>query len=141
MVRFASPEWIAALDEAVRAVPSAGAVNAGTSPVRVRYRFTAGADTADGDASEAGPGAPVGYDLVLAAVVRAEPCDATLDATVTITQPLAVARAIATGRLAAQQALLDGSVHIEGRATELTAWRATLDALDAATAALRADTT
>ena len=138
MVRFASPEWIAALDEAVRAVPPGTAPDAMPAPVRVRYVFTA-ADPV-GPAQD-GPAQDGGYDLVLAGVVRVEPSDPAVEPTVTVSQPWAVAREVAAGRLAAQQALLDGSIRSEGRATELTPWRATLDALDAATAALRADTT
>lgn len=149
MLRFASPEWIAALDDAVRqvAVPSDAA-----GSLRVRYRFTG----ADG-------GEPDGYDVVLGdGPARAErpttgavvdgggPAAGAGDGTggtggtggaVTITQPLAVARSVATGALAAQQALLAGDIRVEGPVVELVRWRPLLDALDAASASLRARTT
>lgn len=162
MLRFASPEWIAALDDAVRqvAVPSDAA-----GSLRVRYRFTGGVDDRAGH-DRAGhevagydlAGREVaGYDIVLGdGPARAEPpaTGPTADAggpgagaggrsggTVTITQPLAVAHRVATGALAAQQALLAGDIRVEGPVVELVRWRPLLDALDAASASLRDRTT
>lgn len=138
MLRFASPEWIAALDEALRVVPVEPATGA-AGELRVRYRFTA----ADGAVAS-------GYDLVLGPAVRAmvpaalddgdgasaEPDDAT----VTITQSLATAQQVALGAVAAQQALLAGEVRVAGRVLDLPAWRPVLEAVDAQLGALRAAT-
>jgi hypothetical protein len=124
MLRFASPPWIAALDEALRGVAVSG------PPARVRFEFTD-----DGD-----PVATRRYDLVLGDGLRAEVPTPEHEPTVTISQPLDVARRVAAGTLAAPRAMLDGSIRIAGRVTDLVAWRAALDAADAATAALRADT-
>jgi len=126
MVAFASPEWIAELDAVARTVA------AGTGPaLRVRYRFTA---------DDTGPEA--GYDLLFADQVRAEapPTDPGDAVTVTVTQPRRIAREVAAGRLAAQKALLDGSVAVAGAVTALSARSAALHALDAALGPLRVRT-
>ncbi len=59
---------------------------------------------------------------------------------VTIVQPTPVAQDVAAGRLAAQQALLDGRVEVSGPVTELLAWGDTLSRIDALTGGLRART-
>ncbi|MFM7064177.1 MAG: hypothetical protein ACKO04_11890 [Actinomycetes bacterium] len=56
MATFASPDWVAELDAALRTVTASG------PPLRVRYRFPAG-DTSVPSA---------GYDLVFGHGVRAE---------------------------------------------------------------------
>jgi hypothetical protein len=122
MLRFASPPWIAALDHALRVVDVNGPA------VRVRFEFTD--DTPSGRR----------YDLVLGQGVRAEEATPAVEPTVTIAQSLAVARQVAAGELAAPQALLDGSIRVTGRVTELAGWRAALDAADTAVGALRAET-
>ena len=136
MLRFASPEWVAALDEALRAMPVDTAAAAGE--LRVRYRFTA----ADG-------AVVAGYDLVLGSGVRAG-VPPTLDdvasagsddGSVTVTQSWSTARRVALGEGAAQQALLAGDVQVAGRVLALPAWRPVLEAVDAQLGALRADTT
>lgn len=121
MVEFASRAWIARLDAAV------GRLQVDGPSLRVRYRFL------EQD------GVTVGYDLLFGQQVRAVPSDDN-PAGVTITQTASVAAAVADGSLAAQQALLEGSIRVEGAVTELLAWRPTLDLIEQATAALRAET-
>lgn len=123
MVDFASPEWIAELDAALRSIEASG------PPLRVRYRFLPDEPT----------GQERGYELVFGEGVRAEAVS-TIEPTVTITQPLAVARQIAAGQIGAPRATLDGSVEIAGRVTELVAWRTTLAAVERGSAELRART-
>ncbi len=94
--------------------------------LRIRYRFPDAVD-----------GAELSYDLCLGTSARAEPSDAASVADVTLVQSLVVADAVAGGQLAAQQALLDGSIRVEGRVTDLLAWRTTLDLIEAASAELR----
>lgn len=124
MVAFASPQWVEQLDRVLGSIEATGA------PLRVRYTFL------DDDGATA-----AAYDLVLGDGVGAAtvPPDAPA-ADVAITQPRRVAAAVAAGTASAQQALLDGSITVAGRVTELVAWRRTLDAVDAAMAALRVTT-
>ena len=140
MARFASPDWVAELDDALHAVTASGPA------LRVRYRFPAG----DGSIADAG------YDLVFGAGVRAEvpppapvappaggPTDDPMGATepvVTVVQAWRTAREVATGRLAAQQALLDGSITVSGPVTALLPWAEVLTEVDTAVAGLRART-
>jgi hypothetical protein len=131
MATFASPDWVAELDAALRTVSASG------PPLRVRYRFPSG----DGS----GPSA--GYDLVFGTGVRAEARSASGDdpatdgmPVVTVVQTWDTAREVAAGRLAAQQALLDGSITVSGPVTALLPWGDVLAEVDAAVAALRART-
>jgi hypothetical protein len=128
MVQFASPEWIAEFDEAVRTIDVDG------PDLRVRYLFPGGG------VDDARTGDELGYDLVFGRGVRAEPTSAGDDPAVTIVQPLAVARRVAAGEVAAQQALLDGSIRITGAVTELLAWGRAVVAIDAAVVSLRSRT-
>lgn len=133
MVAFASPEWIDALDTALRALAVDGPA------LRVRYRFPA----------DDGTDRHLGYDLVFGRGVRAEPASVDADIrpdrndgtpVVTVVQPASVAREVAAGRIAAQQALLDGTIEVSGPVTALLAWGDTLRAVDGLLDELRART-
>ena len=133
MVAFASSEWIVALDTVLQGLVADGPA------LRVRYRFPA----------DDGGDRHRGYDLVFGHGVRAEPASPDGDTqpgddvqtpVVTVVQPASVAREVAAGRVAAQQALLDGTIEVSGPVTALLAWGATLQAIDALLDELRART-
>lgn len=133
MVAFASPEWIAALGSALEGLVADGPA------LRVRYRFPADDGTDRGR----------GYDLIFGHGVRAEAASAEVDSrpvedggtpVVTVVQPASVAREVAAGRVAAQQALLDGTIEVSGPVTTLLTWGDTLQAIDARLGELRART-
>ena len=114
MVLFASRAWVERLDQALSAVKASG------PPLRLCYRFGAGADI-------------VGYDLLLGEGMRAQPWDRAdhvdpdgahaaggtgepAPDTVTISQSLALAQGVACGTVSAQRALLGGDIEEIGRA-------------------------
>ena len=135
MVLFASRAWVERLDQAL------SAVNASGPPLRLCYRFRAGADV-------------VGYDLLLGEGMRARPWDPADRAdpdgaggtgepvpdTVTISQSLAMALGVACGTVSAQRALLGGDIEVSGPVTALVAWRDYLARIDGAWVTLRTDT-
>lgn len=132
MVLFASRAWVERLDQALRALKASG------PPLRLCYRFGAGADI-------------VGYDLLLGEGMRAQPWDPDgahaaegtgepAPDTVTISQSLALAQGVACGTVSAQRALLGGDIEVSGPVTALVAWRDCLTRIDGAWVPLRADT-
>lgn len=142
MVLFASRAWVERLDQALSAVKASG------PPLRLCYRFGAGADI-------------VGYDLLLGEGMRAQPWDRAdqvdpdgvhaaggtgepvsdrVTDTVTISQSLALALGVACGTVSAQRALLGGDIEVSGPVTALVAWRDCLTRIDGAWVPLRADT-
>ena len=138
MVLFASRAWVERLDQALSTVKASG------PPLRLCYRFRAGADV-------------VGYDLLLGEGMRAQPWDSAdpvdpdganaaggtgepVPDTVTISQSLAMALGVACGTVSAQQALLGGDIEVSGPVTALVAWRDCLTRIDGAWVPLRADT-
>ncbi len=146
MVLFASRAWVERLDQALSTVKASG------PPLRLCYRFRAGADV-------------VGYDLLLGEGMRAQPWDSadpvdpdganaagetgepvpdtvtdTATDTVTISQSLAMALGVACGTVSAQRALLGGDIEVSGPVTALVAWRDCLTRIDGAWVPLRADT-
>lgn len=109
-------------------------------PLRVRYRFTLT------DCSDIGDGRTCGYDLELGHGVRAHPADPPTThhvheiPEVTLTQPLALAAAVAAGQESAQRALLRGDITVTGDVTALLGWVPALDQIDAAMGPLRSRT-
>lgn len=128
MVRFLSPEWIAALDAAAREA---------TVPAAVR--LTIQQIVTDGD--DGGGGGEVRYHLVLdEGRCRVVPGEA--DAPdVTLLQTREVAAALSRGELNAQQALEAGSLKLRGDLGHLAKEGKALGAMEDVFAAVRAGTT
>jgi putative sterol carrier protein len=126
MVRFLSPEWIAALDAAAQeAVVPAG--------VRLTIQQIVTDDGADGG--------EVRYHLVLDDEgLRVHPGEAAA-ADVTLVQTRDVAAALSRGELNAQQALEAGRLKLRGDIGHLARQGKALTAMEDAFAAVRADTT
>ena len=124
MVRFLSPEWIAALDVAARAA---------TVPEGVALTIQQVVTEADGD--------DVRYHLVLdAGRLRVVPGVA--DAPdVTLVQTRDVAAALSRGELNAQQALEAGRLKLRGDIGHLAREGKALSAMEDVFASVRADTT
>lgn len=158
MVAFASAEWVAALGAETRRVsldertrplivhyviddvpaPSttgAGANRAAASPATLEYCLAFGSTGAVGAHGAPGAGGTC--------VSLGPPPAASLPDTpvVTFRQGYATAVALATGELAALAAIGDGRLVVSGPVTALLGCRPALAALDAAMAALRAETT
>jgi hypothetical protein len=124
MAEYLSPEWI---DELGAAISDSAEV--GRASVGVRL----GVDVRVG---------PVGYCLVINdGVVAVQAGRGGAAADIALVQDRATAVAIAQGELNAQRAFVDGTVRLEGRADQLIAARAVLEAVDHATAAVRQRTT
>lgn len=124
MPRFASPEWIAALDAAARADGSLrGIVDAPMALAQVV--------DGEGDAAWTLRLDPDGASVVPG---RAD------DAAATITGDAATVAAIARGEESAQEAFLDGRLRLGGDIDALLAHAGALAALGDVFAAVRADT-
>jgi putative sterol carrier protein len=124
MVRFLSPEWIAALDAAAREA---------TVPAGVRLTIQQ-IVTEDG-------GGDVRYHLVLdEGRLEVRPGEARA-ADVTLVQTREVAAALSRGELNAQQALEAGRLKLRGDIGDLAREGKALSAMEDVFAAVRADTT
>lgn len=135
MARFLSPEWLAELDAAVSTHPDLAELAADVRLV-VEQRVT-GSHGADGDQGDEGE---VIYHLVIdhgAASVRVGPAD---DPTVTFTQDVNVARAIASGQESAQRAFMNGGLRLGGDLQSLLTHQAVLSRLGDAFATVRRST-
>jgi putative sterol carrier protein len=125
MVRFLSPEWIAALDAAAREA---------TAPAGVRLtiqQIVTGGEDPEGD---------VRYHLVLdEGRLQVFPGQAPT-ADVTLVQTREVAAALSRGELNAQQALEAGRLKLRGDIGHLAREGKALGAMDDVFAAVRADT-
>lgn len=99
MPDLASPEWVAAVDDALRAVPRP---EAPTSDVVVEYRITGPGDRTD-----------VYHLSVSAAGYRATPGPAP-EATAVVTVDRSVATRLVRGELDAHQEILLGTVVVDG---------------------------
>lgn len=130
MVRFLSPDWLAELDAAVRAHPRLGELTGDVRMV-IEQRVTGGAEGGVGD---------VVYHVVLDhGLASVEPGPA-VDPTVTFSQDVQVARAIATGEESAQRAFMSGQLRVGGDLQSLTAHQDVLGDLGDVFAAVRART-
>jgi putative sterol carrier protein len=128
-VRFLSPAWLAALDDAVSASPAVAAATAGVR-LRLLQVVTGGPD---GDVAYV---VSVGADGVR--VASAGP-DAVADVTMASTWDTAVA--IATGALAPNDAFTTGHLVVRGDIDALRAGAPALAGLHEVTGSLRAATT
>ncbi len=142
MTPFASDEWVRQLDLALQHLALHGPA------LRVRYRFTLTEDVSQGGGNDRGV-REIGYDLDLGDGARAHrsgmpgPADGPNVpgiTVVTLTQPLALAAAVAAGEESAQRALLRGDITVAGDVTALLAWAPALERIDAAMAPLRSRT-
>jgi alkyl sulfatase BDS1-like metallo-beta-lactamase superfamily hydrolase len=115
-----SPEWIAALDEAARALPG------GDQAFVVQQVVTGG----DGERAWH---VDLGDDGIRVRPGKAD------DADVTFTQDRATAEAIATGRLSTAEALTSGRLTVRGATARLTEHREAMARLDEALAAVGTD--
>lgn len=128
MTRFLSPEWLAELDAAVASHPRLAELTEGVRIV-VEQRIT-----------DTGQSGEVVYHVVLdhgAGSVVAGPA---VDPTVTFTQDVEVARAIASGEESAQRAFMSGDLRVGGNLLDLTAHQGVLVGLGDVFAAVRAAT-
>lgn len=129
MADFATPEWIEALDAAVRASESLGAATADLSLV-IRQTVT-----------ETGDGSDVSWHFVIdRGSVRAHAGPGET-ADVTFTEDLATARAIASGEISPQTAFMTGRLQIGGDTAKMMEHAAAFDGLADVFEELRADTT
>ncbi|NLD78307.1 MAG: SCP2 sterol-binding domain-containing protein [Acidimicrobiales bacterium] len=145
MTRFLSPEWLAELDAAVASHPRLAEL---TEAVRivVEQRIT-GTDlpAADLPATESGDDrsgetGEVVYHVVLDHGVGSVVAGPAVDPTVTFTQDVSVARAIAAGEESAQRAFMSGDLRVGGNLLDLTAHQGVLVELGDVFAAVRAAT-
>jgi SCP-2 sterol transfer family protein len=126
MVRFLSPEWIAALDSAAREA---------TIPAGVRLTIQQVVTDGGGGDGE------VSYHLVLdAGRLQVLPGEAEAP-DVTLIQTREVAAALSSGTLNAQQALEAGRLKLRGDIGHLAREGKALGAMEDVFAAVRADTT
>ena len=133
MALFLSPEWIAELDDAARAVPDLSAM---TEDVRlvIEQRITAPDAPLNGDPE-------VVYHVLFDHGQVEVRSGAATEATVTFTQDRDVATAIATGRQSAQQAFMTGGLRVGGNLQDLLANQGVLSKLTDVFAAVRLATT
>jgi hypothetical protein len=134
MLRFASQEWVAELDACLARVASP----LDSPPLVLRYVITD--PPGGGDSTACYRIELEGGRLRAAYGDDADQGPAEGRASVTFTQPYAVAAAIAAGELAAQTAILDGRLRVDGAVASLATWRRCLPGLDAALGDLRART-
>lgn len=130
MTRFLSPEWLAELDAAIGSHPKLAEL---TEDVRivVEQRVTGtGTDPSD----------DVVYHVILDHGVASVGAGSAPDPTVTITQDIGLATAIANGTESAQRAFMSGELRVGGNLLELTAHQSVLVELGDVFAAVRATT-
>lgn len=128
MAEFATPEWIEALDEAVRSSDDLRAVTADLQ-LTIRQTIT---DTDEGE--------PVSWHFVIdrgSVRVHAGPGD---HADVTFTEEDGTARAIASGAISPQTAFMTGRLQVGGDTAKMMEHAAAFDGLADIFEALRADT-
>jgi len=119
MVRFLSPEWITALDDALRRAGSPPANDAGPNAMVIQHVVTDDADDGEGE---------IAYSLTVAATGGAVTAGRHAAPTVTYTQDRNCAAAIASGGRSAHDAFMLGALRITGdthaliSASNLLAW-------------------
>lgn len=137
MVSFLSPEWVTALDTALRNAGTPPASDTGPTGIVIQHVVTADGSASDGPD---GDDTAATYALEVTATEGAVTAGHHANPTVTYTQARSCARAIASGDRSPHDAFMLGELTISGDTQALIAASDLLAWLDSALADVRATT-